>query len=830
MFKIILFLIFIAPAICFAQVGARGWDRVAGLLPLNYEPAPGSTVKNDTISNLKNVITKLSNFSKEHITEKAYLHFDKPFYAAGDTIYFKAYVTIGNDHKLSDLSGVLHIDLINTTNKIDQSIKLQITDGVSWGDFALPDSLPKGDYRIRAYTNWMRNDGPGAFFEQAIPVGSVLNNHVPESSTTHSNIDIAKDIQFFPEGGALINGISSKIAFKAIGGNGLGVDVKGVVVDNENTEINTFSSMHLGMGYFYLTPQEGKTYKARLTYADGSQNTIDLPKSLDKGIVLTVNNDSLPKASVQIAAGRSYFEENKNKDYTLLIWSGGVATMVSCQLDSTVITLDILKRHLHTGINTITLFSAAGEPLCERLFFVQNYDQMGLDVKSDKTVYTKREKVNIRLKVKNRMDVPSEGHFSVAVIDEGKVSVNEDAENTILTNLLLTSDLKGTVEQPNYYFTNINDEKLKALDLVMLTHGYRRFEWKQLLNNTYPPIAHQPETGLEIAGIAKSVLGRRLANASVSLIPVNKGPVLTHQTDDKGNFRFSNLAFTDTSKFVLQAVNAKGKNNTQLLYNKELPGPGVSAIPPVITEDVNQKMPAYLENHKQQWDDYTKYGSPKGRVLKEVKIKARKEPEFKSQSLVPESGADQVIHGDKILSGGQLSTRLMGMLRGMNFFPTKVGGVEPVLFGHVKPLLVLVDGVPGSIDQVSTDHVETIEVLKPPTSYIYGSDGLNGILVITTRPIPRLKDIPSIGILPITTIGYYKARRFYSPKYENLNQINKRDLRTTIYWQPELMTDKDGNASFDYYNADGSGNYQVVIEGIDDKGNLGRRVYRYKVE
>jgi TonB-dependent SusC/RagA subfamily outer membrane receptor len=787
----------------------------------------------------KDVFNELKTYSAIHITEKAYLHFDKPYYATGDTIYFKAYVTMGERLDLSKVSGILHVDLIGTDNKISQGIKLQLVNGLGWGDFALPDTLQKGNYRIRAYTQWQLNEGN--YFEQTIPIGSVRNQKVTEISTARiKTINDKADIQFFTEGGNLINGVRSKIAFKAIGVNGLGIDAKGIVVDNAGKTVIEFASDHLGMGYFYLEPEAGKTYKANITFADGTQNSVDLPVANSKGIALSINNDSLPKATVKIEANPVYFKENKGKDYTLLIYSGGHATTVTVKLDSMLLHLDILKKRLHTGITRVTLFSQTNEPLAERLIFVQNFDQLNLNLNCDKQVYAAREKVNIKLHAENRADSAVVGHFSVSVIDEDKVPVDENTETTILTNFLLTSDLKGTVEQPNYYFTNVNDEKLKNLDLVMLTHGYREFEWELVMSNNYPPLAWQPEKSLQITGIAKSLFGKPLDKASVALISFKPQFLANTVSDDKGKFLFNNLVFNDSVKFVLQAVNARGKNKTEITYNEEKPLSIANTTTTQPTDNINTILPAgYLENNEKQQEELNKLGLGAGRILKEVKIRSVKEDnKYETQSLAGAGGADQVMHSKDIeLIGGQLSTSLNGRLRGIIFSPDGT----PFLAGNSAPMLVVIDGAEMmeappkkgfSVNYLMAREIETIEVLKYASAAAYGMQGGNGVLVITTKKGGGIdpKDVVSTGILPITVQGYYKAREFYSPKYESSITNNHPDLRSTIYWQPELTTDKDGNASFDYFNADGIGNYRVVIEGIDEKGNIGRQVYRYNVK
>ncbi len=776
----------------------------------------------------KNITAKLKAFSAAHTTEKVYLHFDKPYYAAGDTIYFKAYVTMGERHELSKISGVLHVDLVNTNNKADQSIKLPIADGVTHGDFALPDSLPKGNYRVRAYTQWMRNGGEDAFFDQLIPVGSATNN----KSKHPAAVNAKPDMQFFPEGGELVAGIQTKVAFKAIGANGLGIDVKGIITDDTGNEVANFTSAHLGMGNFYFIPADGKTYKASLTYANGTKDITQLPAISLKGINIAVT-DSVGKYTISINSNKAYYQENKDKPIYILIYEGGVAATVPSRLDSMIVKFDVQKRHLHSGVMQVTLFSENGEPLSERLVFVQNPDQINLTVNTDKTIYSKREKVQLSIHAANRLDSAVSGHFSVSVIDESKVPVDENDEHTILNYLLLTSDLKGYIEQPNYYFTGVNDKTSADLDLVMLTHGYRRFEWKQLLNNGYPPATYQPEQGLDISGMVKSLFGKPLANSTITLLPAKGGEPLTSVSDDKGIFHFNNLAFTDTVHFVLSAVKANGKNSTRISYFNKEPQPAVTANQLQNTSIIKDTvMAAYLNNDRMQQDELVKYGIVKRIMLKEVNIHVKKlDDNYRTQSFAGAGHADQVIHADQIGQiQGQLSTSLNGRLRGVVF-----KGSAPYLTTSLGrgPMLVIVDGVEGvDISNLSSNDVETVEVLKYANASIYGMAGGHGVLIITTKQgDERNDDVASIGVLPIAVNGFYKAREFYSPKYDASAHANGgADLRSTIFWQPEVVPDKDGNALFNYYNADGTGNYRVVIEGIDEKGNLGRQVYRYKVE
>jgi hypothetical protein len=246
------------------------------LFTLGFALASLSAFAQNDNSFLNRAINALNNNAEKNPVEKVYLHLDKPFYAAGDDIWFKAYLTAGSRHVLSGISGILYVELINPANAIEQYIKLPVVSGLTWGDFKLPDTLKAGNYRVRAYTNWMRNAGADYFFDQPVKIGNAVfsDNQLNENQKHKQAKKLAKqaespkpmsekmDVQFFPESGSLVFGINSEVAFKAVGDDGLGKAVQGVILDGQGQEIAKFATQHSGMGEFNLLPLIGKTYKA----------------------------------------------------------------------------------------------------------------------------------------------------------------------------------------------------------------------------------------------------------------------------------------------------------------------------------------------------------------------------------------------------------------------------------------------------------------------------------------------------------------------------------------------------------------------------------------
>jgi hypothetical protein len=790
---------------------------------------------------LENAVSKIKSTITDHIIEKAYLHFDRPYlsYVAGETVYFKVYVTMGELHEPSRISGILHVDLIGKNDALLQTKTIQLTNGIGWGDFLLPDTLQKGSYRVRAYTQWMRNGGPEYFFNKYLSVSSI-NNADKVTAVVKQSAQPA--IEFSPEGGNLVSDIHSKVAFKAVGANGLGINVKGIVFDNDGKAVAKITSTHLGMGVFDFTPEEGKKYTAKITYDDGLQSVVNLPAVESKGITLAVNTDDPAKVSIEIKANRAYYKENLNKELNLLIYWGGSVKKVNTKLDNEVLGLDLPAANFRTGILQATLFSQTGEPLNERLAFIQNNDLLKLSLNTEKQTYAKRENVKISLNAKNKDGGPVGGSFSVSVINESKVLFDENAESTILSNLLLTSDLKGYVENPNYYFANITKDTRADLDALMLTQGYRRFVWKQLLsdNKVSTTAAYKPEVFIDIAGTVKTKAGVPVAKAQVTLLPSAGGAVKLDTTDANGSFHFTNMLFTTGESFLVKTKSSSGKNAAILTLNN--PTPGMAIAPGNMPEARYNTNADVLASIQQQRAGVMMASNESKAYIKNTKDNASAKDSYRSSNLGGPGHADQVIHGDDIKNSPSLLTALNGYARGIDF----VNGIAYLKTSQVisagmdvaEPMLIVIDGniTQGTgVDIVTPRQVETVEILKGNNAAIYGTAGGAGVIVITTRmglgePEAGSKEMAP-GVYSFTPNGFYKAREFYSPRYGATRpEGTLPDTRTTIFWQPDIITDADGNASFNFFNADSTGTYQVIVEGIDVKGNLGRQMFKYKVE
>lgn len=864
---------------------------------------------------------QLEKWTNNHPVEKVHLHLDKPYYTAGDDIWFKAYVITGPLHRLQPDSGILNIELIDARDSIKQSLKLQLHNGLAYGDFALPDTLHEGNYRIRAYTQYMLNAGSDYIFDKAISIGNVITNKVFTKTTfntttqngrntvsadinytdangvvyagnavTYSvmlnNTVLAKgkgvtdangnlhislpadnaallkqgrivtglagtgngtvyksipvrtmavyaDVQFFPEGGNMVNGLPARVAFKAIGIDGLGVDIKGTVTNTKGEEIAQINTQHLGMGVFTFTPQAGETYKANIIYPDGTKGLLRLPKAADNGYVLKVVE--LGKNDLRIAIATA---KGTTGQFVVVGQSAGkVYYSARSTAGGSAFSTTISKSKFPSGITEFTLFSESGEPLNERLVFIQNpADKLNLAVTADNQSYRPRQKVSLNIDAKDNEGKPAIGSFSVSVTDESKVPVDENTENNIFASLLLTSDLKGYVEQPAYYFKN-DDEKARAdLDVLMLTQGYHRFEWKSVLNDTPAPNLYPVQKTFTISGRITTPSGAPVANGKVELINFDDGLLKVDTlTDQNGRFAFTDIIYADSLKFLIQARNAKNKRDVVIKMD---------TVPPLSASNYKNAadliinaggaVTAYAQNSKQLYFEQMKAGLGNHVIsLKEVLIREKRIALKHSANLNGPGNADQVLLAKDLMNYGcvRLADCLQGRLLGVLFN----NGVPVTTRGGGR-MLIVIDGIYSDasfMNSLSINDVQSIEVLRNiGTAGIYGGRGGNGVLVITTKRGDEPSYYPQQfgrGIKPYQPKGIYKSRTFYSPKYDAKTIQKIADLRTTVFWKPDMVT-PGGKAAIEYFNAGSAGIYRVVIEGIDSEGNIGRQVFRYKVE
>ncbi len=866
---------------------------------------------------LTKLLASFQQHFKTNAQEKIYLHTDKPYYAVGDYVWFKAYVVDAQNLKPTAKSGVMYVDLIDEKDLVQKTLRLPLVAGLTWGSFELKDSIKEGNYRLRAYTTWMRNYDQAFFYDKTFKVGNawtsqlvtkanyIFNNDggnekvnsqinfsnfdgyayankevtysvviddkvitrgktktdekgdisldftdkasfgsngrinasikIGESTTIEKTIPIKSnsnsiDVQFFPEGGSLIQNVRSRVAFKALGADGLGKLVSGYVQDNEGNKIALIKTRHLGMGVFSLTPLTGKTYEAVVKFEDGSERNIKMPTANAEGATLSINNLDAEKILIKVSVNQPFLEKNLNKQFTVVAQnSGNIVYTASSELSSPVFAAELDKSRLLAGINQLTLFDDKMQPLAERLVFIAPKDTLSVSIKPDKDTYSQRSKTNLTIQAVSPKGKPLMGAFSLAVVDAGKVDIPNDEEESIFTNLLLTSDIKGYVEDPNYYFTNIDEEKILDTDVLMLTQGWRRFNWQDLA--VAKPLLFKAEKALSISG--KVTKGKKpVENGTVTIFSSGKTPLLLQaKTNALGEFMVDSLYFPDSTKFVVQGRDEKGKKYVDIeLYNTSFPTVVKNKSQADLTININDSMMAYLKNSKSQYEEWLKNGIVNRSILLgEVVVVDKKQTVKESSNLNGAGNADKVLTQKDFQNAATLEQALQGSVAGLTF----TAGI-PYIRGQAAHIIM--DGVDVDADFLSSiniSDIESIEILKSiGYTAIYGSKGGGGVIVINTRTgdagFSQNKYVP--GVITYKPLGYLDWKEFYVPDYADpkLNTAVP-DLRTTIYWNPNIITDSLGNANVSFYNGDNTGEYRVILEGTDLDGHFARRVINYRV-
>jgi TonB-dependent SusC/RagA subfamily outer membrane receptor len=775
------------------------------------------------------ISNKLNKYRGALPVEKAYLHLDKPYYVTGDTLWFKAYLTEGALHLADSASNLLYVDLIEQRSGRNAALKrVQMNGGTGHGEFVLADSLAPGAYTIRAYTNWMRNASEDFFFQKDVYVFNY------EEKTSANTATGKPDLQFFPEGGQLVAGINTRIAFKAVNEAGLAHDVTGFVLAQSGDTVASFKSEHLGMGRFQFSPKAGDSYRAFIKETDGKVTPFPFPEVHDAGFTMVVDNLSNP-FKMRVIAYAKIPGKTEIPVHVVGHARGIVAFVAKGKVGNRGLMMQLPTAELPDGITHLTLFDEAARPVCERLVFVDHSRSLRVNIKASKPEYKPREKVDVEVTVTDSAGKPVEANLSLSVTDAGQI-LQQPYEQNIASYLLLSSDLKGIIEQPSYYFDPTKQERKIHLDYVMMTHGWTRFKWEDVLRDSIPPVKRYVEQGITLEGDVRRNNKRLTEKTALSLFLSNDSlsNFMTSETDEYGHFTIYNLAFSDSLQLRIQGMNKKGNQSLSFALNPfDAPRASVVKIPfKPVTVDA-QRLADFLKNAAQDQDISRKIRENRERLLREVTIKAKKEVPRDSRKLY--NSADATLKVTPQMASGYMSIldMLQGRVAGVSVMGSGMNAVVSIRGNRGEPLFVL-DGMPvdkGLITSLNVYDVESIDVLKGASAAIYGSRGGNGVIAVLTKRgndnYDYSQDIVP-GVLVTKIAGFHTPREFYSPQYAPTSiPAPNPDFRSTIFWAPMLKTGSDGKIRVSYYHSDATSPANIRVEVLSPTGlpGFGKSAY-----
>ena len=755
----------------------------------------------------------LESYSENYPQQKVYLHLDKPYYEFGDIIWIKAYLINALYHLPDIRSTNLYVELIGPSKKVMETKRLRLKDGFAKGDFMIRDTMPEGLYQIRAYTNWMRNFSPEFYHTRNIPITNpVYKTHISPGDSKknqrilerHQNKLKDFDFQFLPEGGNLVYGLTSKVGFKAVNESGKGVDITGTVFDSEKKQVVGFSSHAKGMGHFTFNPVKGEKYYA-LVENDGESFKVNLPVPLEKGIVIGIDNSSADLIHVKLASNRFKTDDRYANEVILIGQTRGkihFSQVVDLSGDNAEVTIN--KYLFPTGITQITAFSSRLIPLAERLVFINHQDFVSFNLKSVEKIT--KDSLLLRIVSANESEKPVQTDFSMALLDGDNLDESRFNYN-IIHYMMLTSDLKGYAEDPQFYFTNSDPFTVQALDNLMMTQGWRRFDWEMVLSDKQPEIKYETEKNITIDGkITREFFDMPLSNCDVRLTILDQYNDLFYTKSDKdGSFKFDNLVYYDTVNVKIEANKSSGKKSL------------VIVLPEFEPEEIFNYYGDLFLTTASTRDNKAYRRKMHIETLRRMEEEKIKEAE-RNQITGIYGEPDDIIRAEDIPEGyTNVLQAIQGRVPGVDVQGNKVviRGIKTI-YGSTEPLYVI-DGIP--VDNVQTvlnipiHDVDRIEILKGASTAIYGSRGANGVIAVYTKRGEFLVK----GRVEFTMSGFATPRKFYLPKYdysENTDEYKP----VTLGWIPDLKTDANGYIIIKQSIPESVRRVIIMIEGLSKEG------------
>jgi hypothetical protein len=764
----------------------------------------------------------LNTAETKYMQEKIYLQTDKTSYNSGETVWFKAYLTA--DNLPAPMSKTVYAELLNEKGMVLQRKMMPVILAGAASDFILPDSLPDSRLFVRAYTSWMLNFDSSLLCVKPIHI-------IPKKITAKKAAASTYSISFFPEGGDLVEKVLSHVAFKATDQDGTPIAVKGDIVNNDNKTVSSFAAVHDGMGSFVLAPLPGEKYKAIWKDKNGVRHESVLPAAKKDGVVLSIG---FPDNALHYSLNRPDSVSPEYLKFTVVAQSQQ-RLMYSAQINlskKTTVTAPMITDSMPDGVLQITVFNALMEPVAERLVFVNNNAYSFItDLHLIEQNIIKHGRNVIQLDVGGSLLT----NLSVSVTDADVIPVGKN-ESNIYSELLLSSDLKGSVYNPAYYFSGDADSVKQHLDLVMMTNGWRRFKWEKLLANEWPVLTYLPDNYLTIQGRVLGLSRTLLYNKAISgILKTKNNPAsfLNIPISEQGNFSQGSMYFFDTAKLYYQLSNDKDKTitntasfsftntfikapvlNKALLNNLYLPDRTDSSAL------VKSSSLANLRRNQQ-------LAAARVETLQEVKViskqkslKQKLDEEYTSGFFSGGDGYTFTTEDDPFAKSAQgVLQYLQGKVAGLQISTNGIGsatwrGSATSFFLNENPTDL------SMLQSINMNDVAMIKVFRPPFFGATGGGSGGAIAIYTKKGSSTNNDFKG---LPFANIyGYSAIREFYSPDY-TVNDPNIKDYRTTLYWNPHVHIDKNSRRIvLPFFNSDNCKKMRVIIEGINELGLLTR--------
>ena len=824
----------------------------------NLSFAQQPSIEHDTVFQ-----SRYSNYTRLLSPEKLYLHTDKTQYCVGDTIWFKGYLLNSSLNSEFPESNFLYVELIiypfakdpfsgniQEEARMLKRIKVKRRDGVLQGYIPITDDCVTGGAILRAYTYWNLNR-PYEYisYKNITILNPIKDKYVAElkekkerTPEIYTGIGMQspfkekekkKDLScaFLPESGRYLVGERCAVGIKAIDETGLGIQVSGTVYDKSGEEITTFTTNEYGFAKIYLAPTSTEElYTAKIKDGRDVEKTVKLPKPETTGAVITMQRKGANIVS------RTTVSPNLNADSLYYLLCNGTEIFYNEPV-SKVERLSIPVERMAVGINNALVVDNKGNILAKRPFFVMPSRKDTVQFTTNKEKYGKRELVRGKITLSR----PIGGDFSVSVTDDELAPYDSTGSN-ILTHMLLGNELRGYVENPQQYFNQKISlaEREENLDMLLLTQGWEYYDLPKILKGEYD----QPKYGREyiqsVAGQVKRSVFRKKKESVISFVAPKINFAAMGDLDDEGYFELKDVDFPDSTQFIVNATDSKGKNKKSFfptIYEDTFAGEVDYIRPPKNSIKYTPKVAEILTNR------YYDEGGTQSYTLSTVMVYGKKRtmpdlspiPNFlfrpsqvrekKDMFKYEKYGYDLISYiADEFhlqynynsFGGRVLLCKVFRAASHMTMGPRGV------------PAKVYMDGIEvssGELEGYTLEDVEKVAYIPPYEAGPFAIlDGLStkaarGIIMIKTRL--RTISYASRNISNGTPLGWQKPKAFYSPEYEvkGKNIVDTgADRRSTLYWNPDIKTDETGNSSFKFNTSDRNVDYTVVIEGITSDG------------